>query len=85
MPAQFGRRFFWASAIVIGLITLVLAVWFIWSATHPTTAIDRSEGFFEFWSGIVMGAVALLGLAVLGTRSVRENCGLAKARSASSE
>jgi len=80
MPARIGRRIFWVSAVVIGFVTLVLAGWFIWSALHPSTPIDRSENFFVFWSGIGMGLTALLALAVLGTRSVRENCGVAKRR-----
>ena len=76
MLSYFGRRIFWVSAAVIGFIALALALWFIWSATHPSTAIDRSENFFEFLGGIGMGVTALLGLSVLGRRSVRENCGI---------
>jgi hypothetical protein len=80
MPAHFGRRIFWVFAVVIGFITLALAAWFVWSAAHPSTAIDKSENFFEFWGGTGMGLTALLGLIVLGTRSVRENCGVARRR-----
>jgi hypothetical protein len=84
-PAHFGRRVFWVLAVVIGFITLALAVFFIWTSTHPTTAIDRSEGFFGFRGGIVMGLTALLGVIVPGTQSVRENCGVAKRRTALSK
>jgi heme A synthase len=80
MPAHLGRRIFWVSAVVIGFITFALAAFLIWCATHPTTDIDRSEGFFAFWGGIVMGLAALLGLIVLGTRPVRENCRVAARR-----
>lgn len=78
--AHFGRRIFWVFAVVIGFLTLAFAVWSVWGATHPTTDVDRSENFFAFWGGIAMGLTALMGLIVLATRSVRENCCVTRRR-----